>query len=553
MVKKANTNGSPAGAKGEYDDIIGLVLLALALLLFIAQISFDRHDLILISNPPNHSIHNWIGWLGAHLAFVFFFLLGLAAYVLPFLLAAFGLSRLLDAMAHLRRHNWWSVACGLVLLVSLTGLLRGMKPGGVESICAPSGGGWLGMATYGQSRNYDFGFSLLGSIGSTIVYLVLGCVSLLFLTKFELGAWLNVLWERWTDEKSASVVTTATKADEAALEKRARELERQARKLQEQVEKSGAGGLGADMKAVPEPIVRDLSVPQNKPGAPARPKKGEPAREPAPPDEGIVIPAREVAAATTSDILGKKPDADKNGAPVAASTDAPKDGKDAADAKSADAQAEPVIKIDGLNKPKPRRPKPITVASTPLIGNYQYPSMDFLQLPDTTAKPTESKEELMANARLMQQTLAQFDIEVSLGDITKGPTITRYELHPAPGVKLEKIAALEQQHRRRAQGRAHQHPRAGAGQKLRGRRSAEPRQDQGHHARPAGIRGMEQQQGAHPAGAGQGRLRASHHRGPRRRCRICSSRAAPARASPFASTPSSRRCSTSFRRTSCAS
>src|SRR4030095_4529682 len=44
--------------------------------------------------------------------------------------------------------------------------------------------------------------------------------------------------------------------------------------------------------------------------------------------------------------------------------------------------------------------------------------------------------------RLMQQTLAQFDIDVSLGDITKGPTITRYELHPAPGVKLEKITAL---------------------------------------------------------------------------------------------------------------
>ena len=48
----------------------------------------------------------------------------------------------------------------------------------------------------------------------------------------------------------------------------------------------------------------------------------------------------------------------------------------------------------------------------------------------------------MANARLMQQTLAQFDIEVQMGDITKGPTITRYELHPAPGVKLEKIAGL---------------------------------------------------------------------------------------------------------------
>ena len=103
---------------------------------------------------------------------------------------------------------------------------------------------------------------------------------------------------------------------------------------------------------------------------------------------------------------------------------------------------EPVVKIDGLPKPKPRKPKPIAVASTPIIGNYQLPPLDFLQQPDTTAKPTESREELMANARLMQQTLAQFDIEVSLGDITKGPTITRYELHPAPGVKLEKIAAL---------------------------------------------------------------------------------------------------------------
>src|SRR5207253_7107252 len=90
----------------------------------------------------------------------------------------------------------------------------------------------------------------------------------------------------------------------------------------------------------------------------------------------------------------------------------------------------------------PKRPKPITVASTPMIGNYRMPPMDLLQLPDLNVKPTESKEELMANARLMQQTLAQFDIEDSLGDITKGPTITRYELHPAPGVKLEKITAL---------------------------------------------------------------------------------------------------------------
>ena len=51
-------------------------------------------------------------------------------------------------------------------------------------------------------------------------------------------------------------------AEETALERRARELEKQAKKLQEEVARSG---LGADMQPVPEPTVRDLSVPQAKP------------------------------------------------------------------------------------------------------------------------------------------------------------------------------------------------------------------------------------------------------------------------------------------------
>jgi S-DNA-T family DNA segregation ATPase FtsK/SpoIIIE len=162
-----------------------------------------------------------------------------------------------------------------------------------------------------------------------------------------------------------------------------------------------------------------------------------------------VIPAQEIAAATTDEILGKK-SKDKTAEEkiAAAKTD---DAEKTETEKTEEPKAEPVITIaDGsvpaapAPKPRllPRKPKPITVASTPMIGNYQLPPFDFLQHADMTLKPTESKEELMANARLMQQTLAQFGIEVSLGDITKGPTITRYELHPAPGVKLEKITAL---------------------------------------------------------------------------------------------------------------
>jgi S-DNA-T family DNA segregation ATPase FtsK/SpoIIIE len=205
---------------------------------------------------------------------------------------------------------------------------------------------------------------------------------------------------------------------------------------------------------VPEPLVRDLSVPQAKPAVtPGRSKKAataESSKEPLPPDEGILIPAQEVAAATTEEILGKKAKPDgKTAEPKPEEAAAAKTGEVE---KPAETPGEPVVAIAAAvvppavpaarPKPAPKKPKPISVASTPLIGNYQLPPMEFLQHPDVSVKPTESKEELMANARLMQQTLAQFLIEVSLGDITKGPTITRYELHPAPGVKLEKIAAL---------------------------------------------------------------------------------------------------------------
>ena len=93
-------------------------------------------------------------------------------------------------------------------------------------------------------------------------------------------------------------------------------------------------------------------------------------------------------------------------------------------------------------KPAVKKAKPTAVAKAPVIEKYELPTKDFLQVPEPVEQPSESKEDLLANAKLMQQTLAQFGIEVALGDITKGPTITRYELHPSPGVKLEKITAL---------------------------------------------------------------------------------------------------------------
>ena len=57
----------------------------------------------------------------------------------------------------------------------------------------------------------------------------------------------------------------------------------------------------------------------------------------------------------------------------------------------------------------------------------------------TAADPAEL-ERVQQN---LIETLAQFGIAVAPGDITKGPTITRYEVYPAKGVRVDKIVSLE--------------------------------------------------------------------------------------------------------------
>jgi S-DNA-T family DNA segregation ATPase FtsK/SpoIIIE len=410
---------TPAGPGNGFNDIIGVALLAAALLLLVAQVSFDRYDLAFIRTPPNKPIHNWIGPFGAHVAYASFFLFGLGAFVLPFLLAAFGLGYLFNFLGYLRERRLWSGVWAVVLMLSLTGLLhmmdmplRHLR----ENVCAQSAGGWLGYFTY------DYGFWMLGAVGATIVYTTLYLISLLFLTDFRLGDWLR----RWFEKKEAA---EGAVAEETALDRRARELEKQAKQLREEAERSG---LGADLQPVPEPTVRDLSVPQAKPARGKKASPPEPAKESTPVAEDEAASSREVAAATTEEVLGKKPDEKSAGLEKVEA------------GKAGEEKPEPQVHIAPVStaRPKAKKRKPLTVAATPIIGNYQLPPIDFLHPPDMLVKPTESKEELMANARLMQQTLAQFEIEVSLGDITKGPTITRYELHPAPGVKLERISAL---------------------------------------------------------------------------------------------------------------
>jgi S-DNA-T family DNA segregation ATPase FtsK/SpoIIIE len=74
---------------------------------------------------------------------------------------------------------------------------------------------------------------------------------------------------------------------------------------------------------------------------------------------------------------------------------------------------------------------------------YELPLIDLLDAVDLANSEAVEPTELRAIQDVVIKTLAQFGIEVSAGDITRGPTITRYELYPAKGVRVDSILYLE--------------------------------------------------------------------------------------------------------------
>jgi DNA segregation ATPase FtsK/SpoIIIE, S-DNA-T family len=75
--------------------------------------------------------------------------------------------------------------------------------------------------------------------------------------------------------------------------------------------------------------------------------------------------------------------------------------------------------------------------------DFVLPGLDLLEEHSFEARTATDPSELQEVQQILIETLAQFGIAVAPGDITKGPTITRYEVYPAKGVRVDKIVSLE--------------------------------------------------------------------------------------------------------------
>lgn len=415
-------------------ELTGVLLLLVAIVLLLALVSFNQNDLPSRALPVNDPPHNFLGRLGAFVADQLIFGVGAAAFLLPVLAGAFGAASFIPELGYLRR-GWRASLASVGLFIAAIGTLD------LLSHVLPSlstRGNTLGAGgLFGAELNARVVVFFLNRVGAGILYAIVYVVSLVILTHFDVRGWLRSTFAPPPKNEDERLL-----AEEKALKRKARELARQSKELgskpdaapnKERSSKTStpdipkpkegateAGGLGPDLKPIPEPRFQDNSVPR-------------PRNSPEQAVDAMRISASEIPAVPAPSGVGGRMTP-----PVAE----PNEGGDEDREPSEPDEALEPLPMPPRGRLQPRRNKPIAVAATPLINNYQLPSIDLLNHPDLTIKPTESKEEYLANSRLMVQTLAQFGIEVASGDITRGPTITRYELHPAPGVKLEKIAAL---------------------------------------------------------------------------------------------------------------
>ena len=129
--------------------------------------------------------------------------------------------------------------------------------------------------------------------------------------------------------------------------------------------------------------------------------------------------------------------------------DQPPQGNESAAAVAPSPSPAPAPKIMVAGQPKPSEPASDAGAEPELAGaNGQDDDEDY-QLPPTTllteVAPTDQTKDLEAikeNTSTLQDTLQSFGVEATVENVSLGPSVTKYELRPAVGVKVAKITHL---------------------------------------------------------------------------------------------------------------
>ena len=427
MARPAAKSTSPA-VEAAWSDIPALLMLGTGMLLYLALISYVPRDLptwIPFSQyaTPNSPAQNFIGPVGAVAAGLHFFFLGAASFLVAALLLGYGAGKLFLPGLLVARRTGWMVAfvlCGACLAQLQPWFLHGWN----RDFNAHGPGGLAGAWLVGEKGHEGLFRLLLGPVGAAIFLFLAYACTLILMTGLhpvtQLSRACHALREgvvTWRARAAAARLERATEQERLEMD-RAR-LVKEQRRIEKQLRRQGVAVPPPDLDADADDDLDPDVV------SPSAAGSNSPAASFAPPaaDEFAGLPAPKITDNSVPNPVAVPPKKKPTLSELFA-------GRASAKTSKADAA---LGALGGASQD----------AGDVRFADYHLPDLDLLDTADATNRPVANPEELRRVQTQITETLEQFGIRVSPGDITKGPTITRYEVYPAKGVRVDKIVSLE--------------------------------------------------------------------------------------------------------------
>ncbi len=401
-----------------------LITLALSIVYFVALVDYDRSQ-----DPSQRAAEqlepNLVGSLGVEFASMTFYFLGIVAWVLPILL--FWVSYLL-MFRQADRVRLRLVISALFFIASLTGFAALIEGDPLLDPNPPLQDGTVEVQyeyqqsaeTFGVRYHYNglggevgdyvfnpYAIKQIGIFGTSLIIVLTLIVSAMFMLTDNLQHSFDQYLEKRHARKKAQAEEREKRAKAAPLPtKPAPEpvaKEKNPPKIKNKTKPSLKGD--STIEEAPKPTNPfEAALPEEEQG---------PIEEPPPPRKGAAIfnMTRKKAAEPEEE---EKPKAKR----LAVTSPG---------LKILDSEVTEKARID---RPEKR-------------GDHTFPSIELLNEPVPPGENVSSPEVHLERAQDIARILDEFNVKVEPAEVQNGPVITRYEIVPAPGVRVEKILNLD--------------------------------------------------------------------------------------------------------------
>ncbi|MBO6572696.1 MAG: DNA translocase FtsK [Balneola sp.] len=423
--KKLNTAGN---SKAGIDDnrkveIIGVIIIALAILLGLSIVSYTPEDYqyatklsfmdLFNKDASSRLVQNWLGPVGAYLShFVVHQLFGYTSFILAVLI-------FFQGWHIFRRRNYkdlsWITILGVWSMILFSTVLGWMN----FNLDFPADSVWSGAAGVAISKVLQ---NFTSSIGSGIILSLLAIVTLLLLWDRDLQKsidnlklWIENVQHKLEDARIARAEKKEIKAQEREERLAERRAEREAAKEEKAAKKEEKKSAKAEVKKevkepeAPAPTIDDIVAKSHEQDLERIEKEKRASDD---------IDNRQKAALDKSSNLEEKEVLDEDSEELEVSVYKGEGDEEAGERD-----------LDKINRDKAKE--------VPVI-RYKFPTIDLLDAPAEDRTEVDL-EEIRENKRIILDKLKRHRIEIVGINAIVGPTVTLYELEPAPDVKISKI------------------------------------------------------------------------------------------------------------------